>query len=148
MPNIYALGGGGGFGNLGAGYGYFDPLQKKKRPMFSGAAGLPGAGGVDPGAAPAPNNQPVPRGLKLNIYEDYPGFNPLYRGDQLGGMDKQRGATPDELRRLSDATMAWRASGGLGPRSRAGGLGVGYGETEMGIGDPIKKLLMARYGGL
>lgn len=133
LPNIFS-GFGGGFGNLGGGYGAFDPNMRKKRPLM----------GMQ-GAAPMPMGgtgllQPNP--LKLNIYEDYPGINPNFRGDQLGGIEKERGMGESGLQRLSEGAIAYK---NRHAPMRGGVSGIGYGESM--VPDPLKRLLMARYGG-
>lgn len=141
MPNIFSGFGGGIGGFLGGGYGAFDPTQRKRRPqMAGGAAPMPGAG-----AAPMPQGGTGilgPNPLKLNIYEQYPGINPNYRGDQLGGIEKERGMGDAGLQRLSEGAIAYR---NRHAPMRGGVSGIGFGESM--APDPIKKLLMARYGG-
>jgi hypothetical protein len=131
MPNIYSGFGGVLGGMLGGGGGAYDPTQKKRRPLLDGGGAAPMPGG--------PPNPGEPNPLTRNIYQQYPGINPQYRGDQFSL--KERGMGDASLERLSQGAIAYKnrhapMRGGVG--------GIGYGESM--VPDPLRRLLQARYG--
>ena len=167
-PNVQAPWGGmvsrGFGGGMGQGYGsMFDPMRRRL-----------GAGRIDPNMRD-PNYQqpslqnpydpyedkPYGRGTEgpqeagptndmLNIYQGFPGFNPLEMNKgqvpsrfRISSGVGQSATGFGRLQQLSDATMRYRGMGG--GRGFQGGMGQGFGEGYPG--DALKRLLEARLGG-